>query len=208
MLDKGIVHQKSCPYTPEQNGLAERKHRHILETAVTLLQNASMPSKYWFHACAASVYLINRMPCQKLHMFSPYKCLFGQPPQISHLKIFGCVCYPLLKPYNTTKLQPKTTQCVFIGYAGQYKGYLCLNLLTGKIMVSRHVLFDEFDFPFSTSPHSSTQSHNISSLPQASVCLPQSLPPLVNSQNIVIPSQPSISSTASEPLNSIPTRAT
>ncbi|KAM2656151.1 hypothetical protein EV1_011694 [Malus domestica] len=208
LLAKGIVHNKSCPYTPEQNGLVERKHRHILETAITLLQNASMPSKYWFHACAASVYLINRMPCQTLHMSSPYKCLFGRPPQISHLKIFGCACYPLFKPYNTTKLQPKTTQCVFIGYAGQYKGYLCLNLLTNKIMVSRHVLFDEFDFPFSNSQLSSSQSHNILSQSQVSVHIPGSLPLLVTSQNLVIPPQPSSSLAPSPPPSkSLPSHA-
>jgi hypothetical protein len=66
LLTKGIVHQISCPYTPEQNGLAERKHRHILETTITLLQTANLPLKFWFHACATSIYLINQMPCQIL----------------------------------------------------------------------------------------------------------------------------------------------
>ncbi|KAM1135223.1 hypothetical protein TB2_044217 [Malus domestica] len=58
----GILHQMSCPYTPKQNGLAKRKNRHIVETAITLLQQASLPSKFWFHACAITTYLINRMP--------------------------------------------------------------------------------------------------------------------------------------------------
>jgi len=66
LLTKGIIHQMSCPYTPKQNGLAERKHRHILETAITLLQTAHLPPKIWFDACATSIYLINRMPCQIL----------------------------------------------------------------------------------------------------------------------------------------------
>ncbi|CAL8157377.1 unnamed protein product [Prunus armeniaca] len=104
LLTKGIVHQISCPYTPEQNGLAERKHRHILETAITLLQTAHLPSKFWFHACATSTYLINRMPCQILQLKSPYFLLYGSSPVITHLRIFGCACFPLLKPYNTHKL--------------------------------------------------------------------------------------------------------
>jgi len=76
---KGIVHQMSCPYTPEQNGLAERKHRHIVETAVTLLQTAHLPHKFWFHACATSIYLINRLPCQLLRLKSPFFCYMVLP---------------------------------------------------------------------------------------------------------------------------------
>ncbi|CAL9022954.1 unnamed protein product [Prunus brigantina] len=63
---KGILHHKSCPYTPEQNGRAERKHRHLVETAVTLLTTAALPSKYLFHALSTANYLINRMPCKSL----------------------------------------------------------------------------------------------------------------------------------------------
>jgi len=73
----GIVHQKSCPYTPKQNGLAEKKHRHIVETAITLLQNAKLPNLFWFHACATATYLINRMPCVTLQMHFPYQLLYG-----------------------------------------------------------------------------------------------------------------------------------
>jgi len=58
----------SCPYTLEQNGLVERKHRHILETTITLLQTAHLPPKFWFHTRATSIYLINRMPCQILQL--------------------------------------------------------------------------------------------------------------------------------------------
>jgi histone deacetylase 1/2 len=120
----------SCPYTSEQNGLAERKHRHILETTITLLQTANLPPKFWFHACATSIYLINRMPCQILELKSPYFLLYGSPPIINHLRIFGCACFPLLKPYNTNKLQPKTSTCIVLGYAYQYKGYICFSILT------------------------------------------------------------------------------
>ena len=124
LLTKGIIHQMSCPYTPEQNSLVERKHRHILETTITLLQTAHLPPKFWFHACATSIYLINRMPCPILQLKSPYLLLYGSIPVLTHLKIFGCACFPLLKPYNTHKLQPKTSTCIFLGYVGQYKGCL------------------------------------------------------------------------------------
>jgi len=79
----------SCQYTPEQNGLAERKHIHILETTITLLQTANLPSKFWFHACATSIYLINRMPCPILQLRSPYLLLNGSIPVLTHLKILA-----------------------------------------------------------------------------------------------------------------------
>jgi transposase InsO family protein len=90
LLTKGIVHQMSCPYTPKQNGLAKRKHRHILETAITLLQTANLPPKFWFHACVTSIYLFNRLPCQILQLKSLFFLLYGSSPVINHLRIFGC----------------------------------------------------------------------------------------------------------------------
>lgn len=59
LKDKGILHCNSCPYTPQQNGVVERKNRHITETVVPLLQQACLPPKVWYHACATAVYLIN-----------------------------------------------------------------------------------------------------------------------------------------------------
>jgi hypothetical protein len=118
LLTKGIVHQMSCLYTPEQNGLAERKNRHNLETTITLLQTAHLPPKFWFHVYATSIYLINRLPCQILQLKSPFFLLYGSTPVINHLRIFGCACFHLLKPYNTHKLQPKTSTCIFLGYVG------------------------------------------------------------------------------------------
>ena len=58
----GISQRFSCPKHPEQNGLAERKHRHIVETAIVMLSQSSMPNKYWFDACSTATYLINRLP--------------------------------------------------------------------------------------------------------------------------------------------------
>lgn len=75
LTEKGISHQLSCPYTPEQNGVSERKNRHVRETAVTLLQNASLPSMFWYHACALAVYLINRMPTRTLAITTKKNCI-------------------------------------------------------------------------------------------------------------------------------------
>ena len=95
----GIVHQLACPHTPEQNGCAERKHRHVVETGLTLLFNASMPLHYWVDAFSTATYLINRMPMRFLNFSSPWQQLFGNSPNYMTLKVFGCACYPWLRPY-------------------------------------------------------------------------------------------------------------
>ncbi|KAL6293121.1 hypothetical protein ACE6H2_001263 [Prunus campanulata] len=90
------------------------------------------------------------MPCRALNMESPYSKLFHKEPNLTNLKVFGCACYPLLHPYNQFKVQPRSKQCVFLGYALDYKGYLCLQPHNDRIYISRHVIFDEDSFPFRT----------------------------------------------------------
>ncbi|CAL2258842.1 unnamed protein product [Prunus armeniaca] len=123
---------------------------------------------------------------------------------ITHLRVFGCACFPLLKPYNTDKLQPKTSTCVFLGYAGQYKGYICFSLTTNRLFVTRHVLFDETVFPF-TSVHlvsiSSSQSLPSSS-PPPSISFTNTVLSHIPSLSISSPSPPT--SEATKPLNALP----
>ena len=83
----GILHQSSCPYTPKQNGIAERKHRHIIETAITLIYQSSLPLTYWFDAVATAVFLVNRLPNIKLQNLTPFEALFHQPPDFNLFKV-------------------------------------------------------------------------------------------------------------------------
>lgn len=147
LQEAGIQLRESCPYTSAQNGKAERKHRHVVESGLTLLAQAKMPLQYWWEAFSTAVFLINRLPTCVLEDKSPYQQLFNKLPDYGAMKIFGCACYPCLKPYNQHKLQFHTTQCVFLGYSGSHKGYKCLSS-TGRIFISRHVVFDEKHFPF------------------------------------------------------------
>lgn len=90
LRDNGIIHQLSCPHTPEQNGCAERKHRHMVEIARTLLVASKVPHEFWVDAFATAIYLINRLPTAQ-HC-SPWESLFHKPPEYTSLKIFGCQC--------------------------------------------------------------------------------------------------------------------
>lgn len=79
---------------------------------------------------------------------SPYEKLHGVPPEYSALRTFGCSCYPTLRDYAANKFDPRSLKCVFMGYNIKYKGYRCLYPPTGRVYISRHVLFDELTYPF------------------------------------------------------------
>ncbi|KAM2925447.1 hypothetical protein FF1_042962 [Malus domestica] len=147
----GILHQFSCPHTPEQNGCAERKHRHLVETARTLLVASHVPHVFWVEAFSTAIYLINRLPISGLTI-SPWEILFNQPPDYSKLRVFGCQCFPWLKPYVHSKLDAKSKSCIFLGYSLQHKGYRCFDPIDNRVYISRHVLFHEDAYPFQSLP--------------------------------------------------------
>lgn len=143
----GIVHRHLCPHSHEQNGLAERKHRTIIEHGLTLLAKASLPLKFWDEVFRASVFVSNRLPTSILGGLSPVEKLFHTPPVYSQLRVFGCLCFPNLRPYSHHKFNFHSSPCTFLGYSLNHKGYKCLDS-PGKIVISRDVLFDEYTFPF------------------------------------------------------------
>jgi hypothetical protein len=144
----GITHQVSCPHTHQQNGSAERKHRHIVEVGLALLAHASLPLKYWEDAFLTATYLINRTPSRVIQFHTPLERLLHIKADYSSLRIFGCACWPNLRPYNSHKFQFRSTQCVFLGYSSIHKGVKCLDPSTGRVYVSRDVVFDEAVLPF------------------------------------------------------------
>lgn len=92
-----------------------------------ILAHASLPLTYWDHSFTTAIYLINRLPTPSLpNTISPLQTLTKQVPNYKHLKSFGCLCFPLLTPYNCNKLQFKSTQCINRGPSPQHKGFKCL----------------------------------------------------------------------------------
>lgn len=91
----GVTHQTSCSYTPQQNGVVERKHRHLLNVSRFLLFQSGMPLKFWGKAVLTSFFLINRLPILvfkgKSHFERIYKC----SPNFNNLRVFGCLCFAL-----------------------------------------------------------------------------------------------------------------
>jgi histone deacetylase 1/2 len=110
-----------------------------------------MPVKFWDEAFYTAVYLINRLPTRVIDNATPLEHLLGDKakPNYDLLKSFGCACWPLLRPYNNRKLNFRSKECVFIGYSSNHKGYKCLDVTTGRVYISRNVIFDEHVYPFS-----------------------------------------------------------
>lgn len=182
---KGILHQRSCPHTLEQNGVVERKHRHLVETALTLLAQSALPKSLWVEAFHTALHLINRLPIVDQHCISPYQKLFNKEPDYHSLKPFGCKCFPWLRPYTANKLEFRNAECVFIGYSQHYKGYKCWCMSTRKVYLSRHVRFVENVFPLSKLP----------SFIQSSGASNESSPSAVWFAPISVPTPSSITST-------------
>ncbi|RVX04841.1 Retrovirus-related Pol polyprotein from transposon RE1 [Vitis vinifera] len=174
LQESGILHRFSCPYNSSQNGRVERKHRHVVETGLALLAHAGLPLKFWSYAFQTATFLINRMPSKVLQNASPYFALFKRNPDYKFLRVFGCLCYPFIRPYNNHKLQYRSLKCVFLGYSLHHKGYLCLDNLTGRVYVSPHVVFDETQFPF---------AQNISSSPSKDASDESVIPAIIVSSN-------------------------
>jgi len=144
----GISHRVSCPHAHQQNGAAERKHRHIVDVGLALLANASMPLKYWDQAFLTATYLINILPSKVIDYQTPVERLLKEKPNYNSLRVFGCACWPNLRPYNTRKLSFRSTKCAFLGYSSMHKGFKCLDISSGRLYISRDVIFDENIFPF------------------------------------------------------------
>jgi hypothetical protein len=154
----GIIHRRSCPHTPQQNGLAERKHRHLIEMGLSLLAQSHLPTEFWVDAFSLSAYSINRLPTPILSNESPFFKLYHQQLDYSLLRVFGCACYPLLCPYTPHKLAFKSKQCIFLGFSSNHRGYRCFDSVSRKVYLSRNVVFDESLFPTIHRSLSSTPS--------------------------------------------------
>ncbi|KAL0745047.1 hypothetical protein Bca101_100892 [Brassica carinata] len=139
----GILHQTSCPYTPQQNGVAERKNRHLMEVARSMMFHANVPKRFWGDAVQTACYLINRVPTKILKNLSPFEVLNKSKPFIDHLRVFGCVCYVMTPGEQRNKLEAKSTKAMFIGYSITQKGYKCYDPEARRVMVSREVKFIE-----------------------------------------------------------------
>lgn len=146
--DNGILHQTSCVDTPQQNGRAERKHRHILNVARALKIQASLPIKFWGECVLTAAVLINYTPSRLLSGKSPYEVLFGRQPNYDNLRVFGSLCYAHWTSRPIDKFNDRAKRCIFLGYPPGRKAWKVFDLESQQLFESRDVTFYEQHFPF------------------------------------------------------------
>ncbi|KAM2173457.1 hypothetical protein ACFX1R_038295 [Malus domestica] len=125
--DQMILHETTCPHTPQQNGVVEYKNCHILETARALLLGASVPPRFWPEAVTYALYVINRMPSRVVSFQTSFQVLTQHALVVSHNtltpRVFGCVAYVHIQKIHCSKLDPCALRCVFLGFSSHQKGY-------------------------------------------------------------------------------------
>ena len=143
LKDEGVVHQKTIPKTPEQNGVSERMNRTLMESVRSMLHDAKLPHYFWAETLMTAVYLRNRSPTKALQNMTPYEKLKGNKPDVKLLRSFGCVAYSHIPNDERQKLDAKGRKCILLGYGAETKGYRLYDSMKKTVFFSRNVVFNE-----------------------------------------------------------------
>lgn len=143
MQRDGIVHQTSCPYTPQQNGVAERMNRTLVEKARCMLNDAQLPKKFWAEAISTAAYIVNRSPSRSLDLVTPEEAWSKQKPNLQHLKVFGSRAMYHIPKQKRRKFDVKSKEGIFFGYADNSKGFRIFNPDSGEVIITRDVVIGD-----------------------------------------------------------------
>ena len=146
LKSKGIIHQFTVPYCPEQNGVAERKNRSLQEMANCMIIQSKLEKCFWAEAILTSNHLQNRMSTKLIKNKTPYELWFGKKPNLNYLRTFGCRAYAHLPKIKRHKMDTKAKAYRFIGYSEVAKGYRLLDEKDKTVIVSRDVEFIESEY--------------------------------------------------------------
>ncbi len=142
----GIAHQTTVAYTPQQNGVAERMNRTLLDLVRSMLHGKSMDKRFWAEALQTAVYIRNRVVSRALaENITPHHHWHGTAPDLSHCRIFGSKCFYVLPKCKVRKLDMRSRRALFIGYLESTKGYKLWDLEKRECIMSRDVTFREKD---------------------------------------------------------------
>ena len=146
---KGIEHKLTMPHTPQQNGVAERWNRTLLDKARAMMHAAGLSLGFWECAIDTSVHIYNRTPARTIGWRTPHELWTdGHVPDVSYFRVFGCKAYVHTPDDKRKKLDPRSVEMLLIGYEPGSKGYRLWNPSTRSITLSRDVTFDERSFPY------------------------------------------------------------
>jgi len=141
--ERGIKRHLTAPYSPQQNGVAERKNRTIMDMVRSMLKSKNVSKELWAEAVACAVYTLNRCKTASLEEVTPQEAWSGYKPTVAHLKVFGSVAYAHVPKEKRIKLDDRSTKLVFVGYDERSKAYRLLDPTNNKIIISRDVQVNE-----------------------------------------------------------------
>ncbi|KAK1629475.1 hypothetical protein QYE76_003790 [Lolium multiflorum] len=145
LSDEGIRHQYSAAYTPQQNGVAERKNRTLMDMARSMMAEYKSRYNFWAEAISTACHSSNRLYLRKGLNKTPYEILTGNKPNISYFKVFGCKCFYKIKGVRLSKFAPKALEGIFVGYGAESHTYRVFDVSSGIIIESCSVKFEEND---------------------------------------------------------------
>jgi hypothetical protein len=141
--EEGIKHEFSALYTPQQNGVVERKNMTLIDMVRTMLGEYKTPERFWLEAVNTACHAINWLYLHRLLKKTSYELLTGNKPNVSYFRVFGSKCYILVKTGRHSKFAPKAVEGFLLGYESNTKAYRVFNKSSGLVEVSNDVVFDE-----------------------------------------------------------------
>jgi hypothetical protein len=155
--NQGVKRHTTTPYSPQQNGVVKRRNQTVLAMARSMMKAKGLPSRFWGEAVSTAVYLLNRAPTRAVDGRTPYEAWHGKKPEVSHLRVFGCIAHVKPTKPHSGKLEDRSTTMVFLGYEQGTKGYRVYDPVANRLQISRDVVFNEnasWDWSASDTPPS------------------------------------------------------
>jgi hypothetical protein len=140
---EGVRRQLNAPYSPQQNGVVERRNGTVVATTRSMLKAKGLPGWFWGEAVNTAVYILNRCPTKSVTGMTPFEAWYGKKPAIHHLKTFGCVVYVKNTTPHLNKLDDRGRKMIFVGYERGTKAYRAYDPVVRRVHITRDVVFDE-----------------------------------------------------------------
>ncbi|GJR89060.1 zinc finger, CCHC-type containing protein [Tanacetum coccineum] len=141
--ENGIARQLTAPYSPQQNGVVERRNRTIMSTTRCMMKATNMPQNFWAEAVRHAIYILNSVPTKALEDITPYEAIKQRKPNLENLRVFGCIAYAKVPSQHLTKLDDRSIKMVYLGNEQGSKAYRLFDPTTQRVCVSRDVKFKE-----------------------------------------------------------------
>nr|GEU57679.1 zinc finger, CCHC-type [Tanacetum cinerariifolium] len=141
--ENGIARQLTAPYSPQQNGVVERRNRIVLSTTRSMMKEMKLPLTFWAEAVRHAIYILNRVPTRAMEDKTPYEALYSRKPNLENLRIFGCTAYAKITIPHLKKLDDRSIPMIYLGVEEGSKACRLYDPKGKRIHVRRDVRFME-----------------------------------------------------------------